>query len=642
MHRPGFYRGPTSSMLYAPEDDFHKTLDEKLELLHQLEDTTWNDDHSYPPSDSDATASSVNLPFEDEEENDDACEACVYDPYLFAPSSPTRGTIASGIVPFTSDREKPLPSPPLFQYRQPPPPPPPTPGYYSPVPSPPSTPQSLTFSSSASSSPRLPHTPPRPPFLLSAPRPRTRSNRMSVGSTRSTLTHSPFPSISSTLSHLEDRETEVEKRSGVYVTDAERGAEQRTDETLGDSSAVIRGPVRKTSKELLKLQSFVAVADTELSLASRKASPTLSTSHSSPQLRTLADLAATPASPLRTASPASTLASTSTQTARTHTLTRSHTFPSPLDDFGCDNPPMSPSSRWSIDSTRSGQPLLPSVAENSPSDSPAKPRKRDRLISFISRNRTGSVGKAPSSPSSESEFADLIGFQPEFFVGSSRRSSKVISQPSSSSLHLPIQQPTDITPPLPISTSSSTSSASSSSTLPTPVDGNSSEDVLPHPSFFSPDQSSYLPEVDDAEYEADMYEPTLPLPSPSVPTASFLIPQRPQSSFPFLSTFRRKTRRHRKLVVNIPPYEPAMSVEEENGNPAAKKLKIEEGQRKRHDAVVRWCESFGPLRRVEKRADGSLHIHWKEWEAADTVCRIAGQVHIKSVGTVSLEWHYLK
>ena len=42
-------------------------------------------------------------------------------------------------------------------------------------------------------------------------------------------------------------------------------------------------------------------------------------------------------------------------------------------------------------------------------------------------------------------------------------------------------------------------------------------------------------------------------------------------------------------------------------------------QRRRVQNVVKWCESFGPVRRIEKKEDGSLHVYWKDWEVADMV-----------------------
>ena len=37
--------------------------------------------------------------------------------------------------------------------------------------------------------------------------------------------------------------------------------------------------------------------------------------------------------------------------------------------------------------------------------------------------------------------------------------------------------------------------------------------------------------------------------------------------------------------------------------------------------MVRWCESFGPVRKIDTKDDGSLHVYcqWKDWVAADMV-----------------------
>lgn len=112
---------------YSP-DDLSRSLDEKLELLQQLSDNPahWLDEDPYDASESDATASSFTLPLDGahiavpiispsepltrppppEEVNADACEACVYDPTLFPPSSPSRGSLSVGILPLVCDREK--------------------------------------------------------------------------------------------------------------------------------------------------------------------------------------------------------------------------------------------------------------------------------------------------------------------------------------------------------------------------------------------------------------------------------------------------------------------------------------------------------------------------------------------------------
>ena len=42
-------------------------------------------------------------------------------------------------------------------------------------------------------------------------------------------------------------------------------------------------------------------------------------------------------------------------------------------------------------------------------------------------------------------------------------------------------------------------------------------------------------------------------------------------------------------------------------------------QQRRVQNVVRWCESFGPVRKIETKEDGSLHVYWKDWEVADMV-----------------------
>ena len=46
-------------------------------------------------------------------------------------------------------------------------------------------------------------------------------------------------------------------------------------------------------------------------------------------------------------------------------------------------------------------------------------------------------------------------------------------------------------------------------------------------------------------------------------------------------------------------------------------------QRRRVQNVVRWCESFGPVRKIETKEDGSLHVYWKDWEVADMVSATA-------------------
>ncbi|KAI0795686.1 hypothetical protein C8Q75DRAFT_462398 [Abortiporus biennis] len=65
-------------------------------------------------------------------------------------------------------------------------------------------------------------------------------------------------------------------------------------------------------------------------------------------------------------------------------------------------------------------------------------------------------------------------------------------------------------------------------------------------------------------------------------------------------------------------------------------------QRGRYNAIIKWCEGHGPIRKIERKNDNSIDVHWKDWETADRVCRIQKQVFIKEAGTVSIAWHYLK
>ena len=48
-------------------------------------------------------------------------------------------------------------------------------------------------------------------------------------------------------------------------------------------------------------------------------------------------------------------------------------------------------------------------------------------------------------------------------------------------------------------------------------------------------------------------------------------------------------------------------------------LRKEKEIKRRCESVVRWCESFGAVRRVERKPDGSLHVYWRDWETADMV-----------------------
>ncbi|KAI0065020.1 hypothetical protein BV25DRAFT_1780730, partial [Artomyces pyxidatus] len=65
---------------------------------------------------------------------------------------------------------------------------------------------------------------------------------------------------------------------------------------------------------------------------------------------------------------------------------------------------------------------------------------------------------------------------------------------------------------------------------------------------------------------------------------------------------------------------------------------LRSGDMRAEEAVRRWCEEFGTVRRVSRREDGTLHVSFKKAEVADRVCRLQAQVFIKGVGDVGLSW----
>ncbi|TFY69842.1 hypothetical protein EVJ58_g170 [Rhodofomes roseus] len=200
---------------------------------------------------------------------------------------------------------------------------------------------------------------------------------------------------------------------------------------------------------------------------------------------------------------------------------------------------------------------------------------------------------------------------------------------------------------------------------------------------FSPDSRSFVPEAYAApnprpgaggallppfEYQ-DVYEPhhrpptpptspppqpTLPLPSPGTPSASFLSSpqQRSQSFFASLPFKMGTKRRDKKLVITGVPLEDADDGKDTDWKANEK--------RRRYENVVRWCEGFGEVRKIERKPDGTLHVFWRDWESADMVrysvisymlltdastvlqvCRVHAQVYIKDVGRVSLAWQFI-
>ncbi|EIW60981.1 uncharacterized protein TRAVEDRAFT_119200 [Trametes versicolor FP-101664 SS1] len=124
-------------------------------------------------------------------------------------------------------------------------------------------------------------------------------------------------------------------------------------------------------------------------------------------------------------------------------------------------------------------------------------------------------------------------------------------------------------------------------------------------------------------------QPTLPPPSPDAPSPSILVPTQHSQSF-FALIKRRGRQRHKKLVISGPTLE--------LNEPAAHRTAERELRVKN---IIRWCESFGQIQKVDEKENGSLHIHWKKRQVADTVCCIHAQVFIKEVGRVNLAWSYI-
>ncbi|KAJ3481342.1 hypothetical protein NLI96_g7717 [Meripilus lineatus] len=650
-----------------------RELDEKLELINQLslEDEWYMEDPEWPkephsdfvpygygkcfcPCFSDILI--LTRLISPEEYDDDACEASVYDPGLFtSPSSPRSYTLLN------PNRYKPLPAPPPSTPVQ----------LQTPYTTPLSSPRADSFALSSPSTSSVPSLS-RSSSIISHHVNRSRTSSLTGGS-RSPYTHSAYPSISSTLSNLEEQDIESERASSFWPMDSHFASDDLRSEGSQESTILAHTPMRKSSREMLQLNTtFPSQApfyvNTNSQRKSRPTTPSLTTSASSPALRNLAALASIPASPIHPISPPP--SSFAPPRLSAHHPSRSSTLPlSLLTDLSLTpfqsttspseiNPMLA--SRWSLETTAPNESSR--RAENNASGSPKNPpnspkmRKRDRLLSFISRSRAGSVGKSSSSQ----ESAPLLSRQGEADPesnSSSRRSSRFTGVQSPSTISLPIPAHTRIEnscpPPLPIASTSSSSSSSpastttscSVSTIATPVDGdgNSSEEC--HSSGSGPESMSYF--ADDYDDEPPQ-SPILPLPSPHTPAVSFLYPRRQTSSIPFLSAFnqRRKDRRKRQLVISdaaflkpLPPLTPEI---EQNPQVMVERKRMEAERERRRTAIIDWCKKFGELQRIQDEADGVMVVSWKNWEHADQACRVQATVSIKNVGTLYLAWRYKK
>ncbi|KAI1798418.1 hypothetical protein LXA43DRAFT_968729 [Ganoderma leucocontextum] len=584
----------------------------------------------------------------DVEEDEEACLPHVYDPTFFAPrqsaGSPPRSRTRSASQPIATNIDKPLPSVPPLRLRNRP---------SLPLVPPPSPAQASFLSSPANSPPVSPRAP------------------------RGELQHTPPPSPRLATPPKSQRETEAEKRSGIYVEE-----DNSAPRSLSESMPKIVGRGRSCSATVPSNGHF----NSSLSSPRRRqrpALPALSTSASSPQLRRLAELASTP-SPSFSARSSPSLSTPVTPESDDVVTPGEAITDSPVDvesprKDGLAEPGLA--SRWSLDSVASRPRITQGALDAVPASPVSKTRKRDRLFSLISsRARSGSVTKLlppPNTPRGSTDVVDLhirrVDSRDAF-----HQSTTYSSRPSFTIPPRMQQAP---------SLSSDSSNASSASTLPTPIDpihaldftdpfGTASPSCMPEelededsPVFAenpyitrdspllgesSPPKSPSPPLPPHAPLKLQIADrpmspgspppqPTLPLPSPGTPSPSFLVPSpRPQSFF--ASITGRPKRRKKKLVISGAPLELSQPRTSSLITPvqAAEDLyHRKQEQQRRVQNVVKWCESFGTLRKIETREDGSLHVYWKNWEVADMVCRVQAQVVIKEVGRVSLAWSYI-
>ncbi|KAJ3724130.1 hypothetical protein DFJ43DRAFT_1003412 [Lentinula guzmanii] len=65
---------------------------------------------------------------------------------------------------------------------------------------------------------------------------------------------------------------------------------------------------------------------------------------------------------------------------------------------------------------------------------------------------------------------------------------------------------------------------------------------------------------------------------------------------------------------------------------------IEINDTRAYQAVKNWCESFGELKKFERRDNGNLVVDWRSKSVNDMVCRVQANVFIKGAGSVALSW----
>ncbi|KAI0764021.1 hypothetical protein BD413DRAFT_616050 [Trametes elegans] len=479
------------------------------------------------------------------------------------------------------------------------------------------------------------------------------------------------------MSLLEERETEAEKRSAVYLADEEDAAARPPPPLAGrgrSSSATV--PLRTSDEPCGPFP-----ISSSPRRKRRPTLPVLTTSHSTPQLRNLAELATRPSpalTPTLTPGLLPSPMSDMTITPDSEVVSPGEAITTPAQRAGESEEDAALASRWSLDSVASRPRIRQVVAPDVSSPPASKMKKRDRLLSLISgRPRAGSVGKPTSPPNTPRGSSDVLDIAPR--RSSSREAMQASSRPSFMMSSLSALPPRALAPSV---SSSSSSNGSSASTLATPVEPTQPsplpdmdpyasrgpsyayEDELvfaenPHlepldspplaPHRFkaspSPPRSSLTLQIPPRPPTPDSPppEPTLPLPSPSTPSPSFLVPnQRPPSLFASLKG--RRGRRRKKLVISGAPLELGLGRASSSVSAVLTQDDMQHRvyeQQRRVQNVVKWCESFGPVRKIETKENGSLHVYWKDWEVADMVCRVQAQVVIKDVGRVNLAWSYI-
>lgn len=452
------------------------------------------------------------------------------------------------------------------------------------------------------------------------------------------------------MSVLEERETEVEKRTAVYV------AEEQPSFAPTFKHA---GRTRSSSAALPRSADDFSGTFPLSSSPERKRRPTLpqlTTSHSTPQLRNLAELATMPSPSL---APISSLLPSLMSDA---TGSPDAEFVSPGEAITCsalDSPEEADgeatlASRWSLDSVAS-RPRIRQASADVSSSPASKATKRDRLLSLIpGRTRAGSIGRpSPPPPNTPRGSSDVLDIR----RSSSREAMHSASRPS---FHPSVRT---LAPSV---SSSSSSNGSSASTLATPIEpmlpsplpdldpfGSSAPSCMfdeepvfaanPHLEPESPLLGPQSPPSPPPTMALTLQipsrptspgspppQPTLPLPSPSTPSPSLFLPAPRSQSF-FASLTNRQRRRRKKLVISGSPLyvdlgRASSSLSASQVAEDARNRVVE--QQRRVENVIKWCESFGPTRKIEKKEDGSLHVYWKDWEVADMVspCDIQDRV----------------